>query len=356
MEKLIYMPGDENVVDVEEQLGLSDDGRFMMLSVSAPNAVSGRGITVVRKITTLKALMERHDFESLVLDPVEVYEQVHRFLKLLSNVDPEEEQRLCKELVRRNPKIAYLYHMELSTHPIRFKELINKLHEEYGIELETPFADVGCGPGHMTWWFLKEGRIPLGRIALVDSNAGYLRYAKKLMDKQEEKDPYSHGFHFMRTKAEKMHKLSEKKKIKFRTIYSSLMIQWVKDPVAVLKSIYKSMEDGGKLILIGEVPANNTATTPISLVKSGYDLQKLSIGYENAIEMDVILEACREADFTPVGYAEQMMGMVGSEEELDAIRVRVSGLAENAMKSEQDIIDVLSLVNHHYAIAFVLQK
>lgn len=147
----------------------------------------------------LDKLLEHPDFENLVLDPMDIYRSIHCFFKNLKDRGMYEEfYYYFEQLVKHHPVISYIYHMESSEHSLAFLNLMKALQEKFGYKFNTPFCDLGSGPGHMLWHLLEEeGMIPFGRVALVDNNHAFMEYARELMSwKSEGLQAGLHDFSF----------------------------------------------------------------------------------------------------------------------------------------------------------------
>lgn len=324
------------------------------------------GMAIIRNIhaTPFDELLERPDFEGLVLDPMDIYRSIHCFLKDLSQSEtPEKVEYYFEQLVKRHPIIAYIYHMEMSGHSLAFLNLMKELKERFGYTFDTPFCDLGCGPGHMLWHLLEvEDMIPFGRVVLVDNNHAFMSYAKELMSwKSEGFQAGLHDFHFFESDAGKVNEMAAAENVKFRTVYSSLVLQWVEDPDAVIKSIYESMVQGGIFVLIVEDPPNITATTPISFINAEKDWKKFTVGFDNGRPCQEILRKCQEAGFVLENYLARHMGMC-SAEEISAFIGKIGELDkkgwDNMTGDEQKeyAYMLMAVKNYHVALAVVLRK
>lgn len=333
----------------------SDDVAYTIVALSRIlNAAIVRNVHAV----PLDKLLERPDFENLVLDPMDIYRSIHCFFKNLRDRGMSEELHYYfEQLVKRHPVISYIYHMEFSEHSLAFLNLMKELQEKFGYKFNTPFCDLGSGPGHMLWHLLEEpDMIPFGRVALVDNNPDSMKYAKELMSwKSEGLQAGLHDFHFFEGDAGKIHEMAAAEGMQFQTVYSSLVLQWVEDPDAVIKSIYESMSPGGIFVLIVENPPNITATTPISL------LQKGTVGFENGRPHDEIIKKCQEAGFIFENYLARDMGMRQFEEieiyEKKIAKLNKKGWDNLTGAEKEEYMDMtLVLKNYHVAYAIVWRK
>lgn len=162
-------------------------------------------------------------------------------------------------------------------------------------------------------------------------------------------------FHFFEGDAGKVNEMAAAEGMQFQTVYSSLVLQWVEDPDAVIKSIYESIAPGGIFVLIVENPPNITATTPISL------LQKGTVGFDNGRPYDEIIKKCQEAGFIFENYLARDMGMRPFEEieiyEKKIAELNKKGWDNLAEAEREEYMDMtLVLKNYHVAYAVVLRK
>ena len=318
-----------------------------------------------------------------VLDPEQISGYIHQKLVRMLSVNPDGISEVFERMVKRFPILTYIYHMELSGHSYGFCELMKDLKEQ-GVEIEMPFADVGCGPGHMMWRFLKDGFIPPGDITMVDLNPDYIVYAKNMLVEREEADKSNrNNFHFLNINAEELAKEADKMGTKFNTVYSSLVLQWLgekdgkelppEEAAQILKSvcqsIFDSLNPGGKFILIGEIPPNITATTPFSFLQSGgEDLLNFDIGYNKGVPLDQVNQTCIEVGFQVENEAKFLMGMTHDEGEIEKAKKRLNKLFPEADRKREekgklefeDVEELLEnyylIKNVHYALAIVYRK
>lgn len=299
------------------------------------------------------AIADREDLETLVLDPYQIYHQIHP--EYVSSNTPEHRRAFVSELLKRNPTLAYIYHMELSLHSIKFLQLVEELAEKNMI-FEGPFLDVGCGPGHMDWWFMERNLLPRGSIALVDIDPQFMQYAETLMTKAstEERHRDKHKFHFFQSDATKIAELAKQHSLKFNTAYSCLVLQWVDDPKAVIEAIYESLRPAGRFFLIGEVPDNVTSTTSISQIK-GESINDCDIGFQHGKPLKDIVQICEQTGFRQQRVVEKTMGWAPDSTMETLLEALQQGLCNNY--SMEDIMTIKFLIdNYHKAFLHVFIK
>jgi SAM-dependent methyltransferase len=277
--------------------------------------------------------------ESIILDSCEINKRIHERFKALMESHPENFKQFLEILINKFPIISYIYHMDSSNHSFAFIDLVKELINEKWVEIKTPFADIGCGPGNMMWMFLLEGLIPPGDVAMVDINKDYIDYARGLLVERGRRIPQTplylpcefpgtNNFNFFNIKAEEFANKAAEKGLKFNTVYSSLFLQWIGEDLPpeegkkVLKSacqsIFDSMNPGGKFIFIGEVPENKTATTLVSFTQTGFDEEKYDIGYNKGCLCEDVFYACIDAGFKMENkFAQRIMGEIETVEQFD---------------------------------------
>jgi SAM-dependent methyltransferase len=313
-----------------------------------------------------------------IMDPYEIW-RYNKVLEASSQADPDGCKRALEILVNKFPIIAYIYHMDQSGHSFAFIDLVKELIDKKGLKIEMPFADIGCGPGNMMWWFLRKGLMPPGDIAMVDIRSDYIDYARELLVEREKQtpfgDPARNNFHFLNIDIEDFSKKSAEEGMKFNTVYSSLVLQWVGEDLSpedtqkklklVCQSIFDSMNSGGKFIFIGEHPKNVTATTPVSFAQGGFKKEAFDIGYNKGCSWEDVRDACIGVGFQAEGEpVKHIMGLAKSPDEVK--KAQKCFMEEIAKLETEDKIDFekirkavelnLIIQNHHHALATIFRK
>lgn len=135
---------------------------------------------------------------------------------------------------------------------------------QWGLELLEKLAlkgnenvlDIGCGDGKLTIEIAK--RVPHGHVVGIDSSEEMIHFARKNFPK----DKYPNLDWFLMSATE----------INFDTefdvAYSNAVLHWVKDHIAVLRGVKRSLNPGGRILfqMAGKGNAVNAAQVLIDVI------------------------------------------------------------------------------------------
>ncbi len=208
--------------------------------------------------------------------------------------------KVMKAIEKKSTQLAYLYHMEFSGHSKAFVKLCKKAK----VQFRSPMLDVGTGVGSLVWWLRHEGRLPKGKVALVDIDQNMIDYAKALLLLHDHKpvvqgrraiDETECKFIFKRLDGCDVPNHLDELGGPFRTILSALVIQWVPHPEKIIKAIAQSLRPGGEFIFVGEDDPNAVSLTPLRFPLN------LSLGKS----LGEIIMYCLEADLELIQIEEE---------------------------------------------------
>jgi len=306
--------------------------------------------------------VEEANFSEQVLNPYEIFMYIHSKILELLRKEPEKVDGILDKLTDKHEIMSYIYHMEHSGHAIGFREMLNKLKQKFGLYFETPFAEVGSGPGQMTWWLMYEEMIKTGEITLVDINKGFIEYAKKLMEITGKRNPGQHKYDFWQIDAEKFAEESAKNGKKFNSIFSCMTLQWTENPEKIIQDIYESLNPGGTFVMIGELPPDITSTTPIGLAlerKRSREKRKdqLYDGYHGGKPFIDIFNMCVKAGFEDIALEERIMGMTQNKEKIDAAIKLFNNFQKGEIPYSEEVEQSrLILKNYHLGFTVMFCK
>lgn len=314
---------------------------------------------IIQFTPPIEQQIEEVNFSEQVLNPYEIFMYIHSKLLELLNRDPGNVNGILDKLADKHEILSYIYHMEHSGHAIGFRQMLNKLRQKFGLYFDTPFAEVGSGPGHMTWWLMYEEMIKTGEITLVDINPGFIKYAQQLMEITDIRNPGQHRYNFWEINAEKFAEESSAKGKKFNSIFSCMTLQWTDNPEKIIQAIYESLNPGGTFVIIGEEPPDITSTTPIGVAlerKRTRDGQ-LYDGYKGGKSFIDIFNMCEKAGFESIGFETRIMGMTQNQEKIDAaIRLFNSFQKREISYCEEVGKSYLLIKNYHLAFTVMFRK
>lgn len=292
-------------------------------------------------------LFLQHPEFGIALDPYRLYDLVFYQLKVLVKENPGKFER-CVDLINRDhPCIRYMIHMEMSGHMLGFLELVEALRNNYGFRFKPPFADIGSGPGNMLWWLMRNRHIPKGHVSLIEFDETFFSYAKTLMDYYvNHNNPGSFDFNFMNIDAANLAEEAAKRGIKYNSVFSSLVLQFVENPGAIIRSIYQSLNPGGAFVSITEEPPDVAATTPFGITFDSFDIP-------HAKPKEEIDYLCEDAGFVAENEEIRPMGM---ELDIEEIIKRQEALKKGELSQQEIAQHGLKIRNFHFAFATVWRK
>ena len=190
-------------------------------------------------------------------------------------------------------------------------------------------AEVGAGPGKISWRLIQEGLIPnldTSRLELIDPRATWLEYAKKLLSETIAVRLYAGGAESYQTPDP------------IDLTYSALCLPWITGDgllEEIIRNMKKQMSPGAVWLDAGEMPEDVFGTTPQALVKG------LEIGFEGAYSFKDMAEI-----FERVGFQAAPQLALRRLAMPDQSKERLASLTED----ERKITSLASAMNEHIVI------